>query len=307
MIDWTDRFCRAFHRLISREAWLYTEMITAPAILHGDRDRLLGQEGDGARMVLQLGGSDPAELAEAVRLAAPRGYAEVNLNVGCPSDRVQSGCFGAVLMRDPALVADCLAAMREAGQGVDITVKCRIGVDEQDPETVLPGFIGAIAAAGTRRVVIHARKAWLQGLSPRENREIPPLDHPLVHRMKARFPHLAIEINGGIASLAEARVHLDGGLDGVMIGRAAYHQPFDILGAWDARPPFATPQAVALAMRPRIAAHLEGGGRLHQITRHMLGLFHARPGARLWKRLLSEAGPAGNLQTYDAALEAVGA
>ena len=306
MIDWTDRFCRAFHRLISREAWLYTEMITAAAILHGDRDRLLGRDRDGARVVLQLGGSDPAELAEAVRLAAPWGYAEVNLNVGCPSDRVHAGGFGAVLMRDPALVADCLAAMREAGQGVDITVKCRIGVDEQDPETVLPGFIEAVAAAGTRRVVIHARKAWLQGLSPRENREIPPLDHPLVHRMKVRFPRLAIEINGGIASLAEARAHLDGGLDGVMIGRAAYHQPFDILGTWDARPAFASPQAVALAMRPHIAAHLEGGGRLHQITRHMLGLFHARPGARQWKRLLSEAGPAGNLHTYDAALEAVG-
>lgn len=307
MIDWTDRFCREFHRLISREAWLYTEMITAPAILHGDRARLLGRGEDGERVVLQLGGSEPAELAEAVRLAAPWTYAEINLNVGCPSDRVQSGCFGAVLMRDPALVADCLAAMREAAQTTEITVKCRIGVDEQQPETVLPGFIEAVAGAGIRRVIIHARKAWLQGLSPRENREIPPLDYPLVHRMKARFPHLAIEINGGIASLAEARPHLEAGLDGVMIGRAAYHQPFDILGTWDANPPFATPQAVALAMRPRIAAHLDAGGRLHQITRHMLGLFHARPGARLWKRLLSEAGPAGNLQTYDAALEAVGA
>ncbi len=307
MIDWTDRFCREFHRLMSREAWLYTEMITAPAILHGDRARLLARGEDGARVVLQLGGSDPAELAEAVRLAAPWGYAEINLNVGCPSDRVQSGCFGAVLMRDPALVADCLAAMREAGQGTEITVKCRIGVDEQEPETVLPGFVEAVSGAGVRRVIIHARKAWLQGLSPRENREIPPLDYPLVHRMKARFPHLSIEINGGLSSLAEARPHLEAGLDGVMIGRAAYHQPFDILGTWDAQPPFASPQAVALAMRPRIMAHLEEGGRLHQITRHMLGLFHARPGARLWKRVLSEAGPAGNLHTYDAALEAVGA
>lgn len=303
MIDWTDRFCRAFHRLISREAWLYTEMITAPAILHGDRARLLDCDGT-ARVVLQLGGSDPTELAEAVRLAAPWGYAEVNLNVGCPSDRVQSGCFGAVLMRDPGLVAECLAAMRDASP-MPVTVKCRIGVDEQDPEAVLPGFIETVAGAGIRRIIIHARKAWLQGLSPRENREIPPLDYPLVHRMKARFPHLAIEINGGIASLEAARAQMQG-LDGAMIGRAAYHQPFDILGGWDAHPPFATPQAVAQAMRPRIAAHLEAGGRLHQITRHMLGLFHARPGARQWKRLLSEAGPAGSLATYDAALDAVG-
>lgn len=313
MIDWTDRHCREYHRLMSREAWLYTEMITAPAILHGDRARLLdpgedrGEDRgeDGGRVVLQLGGSDPGELAEAVRLALPWRYAEINLNVGCPSDRVQSGCFGAVLMRDPALVADCLAAMREAGQGTEITVKCRIGVDEQEPEAVLPDFVAAVAGAGVRRVIIHARKAWLQGLSPRENREIPPLDHPLVHRMKAAFPHLAIEINGGIASLAAAQGHLAAGLDGVMIGRAAYHQPFDILAGWDAEPRFATPQAVALAMRPRIIAHLEAGGRLHQITRHMLGLFHARPGARQWKRLLSEAGSGGNLATYDAALAAV--
>lgn len=302
MIDWTDRHCRAFHRLISRQAWLYTEMITAPALIHGDPARLLDCD-DTARVVLQLGGSDPAELAEAVRLAAPSGYAEVNLNIGCPSDRVQSGCFGAVLMRDPGLVAECLAAMRAAA-AVDVTVKCRIGVDEQDPETVLPGFIEAVAGAGVRRIIVHARKAWLQGLSPRENREIPPLDYPLVHRMKAQFPHLAIEINGGIASLAEARAQMRD-LDGAMIGRAAYHQPFDILGQWDDAPPFASPQAVALAMRPRIAAHLEAGGRLHQITRHMLGLFHARPGARQWKRILSEAGPAGNLATYDAALDAV--
>ena len=306
MIDWTDRHCRAFHRLISGEAWLYTEMIVAQAIIHGDRARLLGRQGDGDRVVLQLGGADPEELAQAVRLATPWGYAEVNLNVGCPSDRVQSGCFGAVLMRDPPLVARCLAAMREAAApGVDVTVKCRIGVDEQEPEAVLPGFVEAVAATGVTRIIIHARKAWLQGLSPRENREIPPLDHDLVHRMKARFPHLAIEINGGIASAEQARAHLARGLDGVMIGRAAYHQPFDILGGWDAYPPFADPLGVAEAMRPTIAAHLAAGGRLHQITRHMLGLFHARPGARLWKRLLSEAGPAGDLTTYDAALHAV--
>lgn len=290
MMDWTDRHCRFFHRLMTRRAMLYTEMVTAPAVVHGDRDRLLGYSDAEHPVALQLGGSDPAELRQAVRLAAPYGYDEINLNVGCPSDRVQSGCFGAVLMERPALVADCVAAMQEAAD-VPVTVKCRIGVDDQRPEEVLPDFLEKVAAAGVRHVIIHARKAWLQGLSPKENREIPPLDYALVQRMKAEFPHLTICINGGITSLDQARALLDTGLDGVMIGRAAYHEPGRVLiGAdtlWGDAPGMDA-QAVVLAMLPYIDRHLAGGGRLHQITRHMLGLFHGQPGARGWRRVLSE-------------------
>jgi len=307
MIDWTDRHCRAFHRLLSRRVLLYTEMVTAPAVIHGDRDRLLGHDPAEGPVALQLGGAVPGELAAAVRAARGRGFAEFNLNLGCPSDRVQSGCFGAVLMKDPGLAGDCVAAMI-AEADAEVTVKCRIGVDEQDPELALPALIGAVRAAGVRRIIVHARKAWLQGLSPRENREIPPLDYPLVHRMKAAWPDLHLSINGGIASLDEVRAQL-AIMDGVMVGRAAYHRPWDILGAadrlWDGAPPFADPVEVAEAMRSRIAAHLAGGGRLHQITRHMLGLFHGRPGARGWKRALSEAGPSGGLGDYDAALAVV--
>lgn len=310
MMDWTDRNCRAFHRLMTRRALLYTEMVTAAAIVHGDRDRLLGFDPAAEGMVaLQLGGSDPALLAMAVRASADWPYAEVNLNVGCPSDRVQSGCFGAALMRDPGLVGDCVAAMIAAAPaGVEVTVKCRIGVDDQSPEEVLPAFLQTIVDAGVRRVTIHARKAWLQGLSPRENREIPPLDYPLVHAMKQEFPRLHLSINGGIASPDAAAAQL-AMMDGVMIGRAAYHQPWLMLGNadrhWNEAPPFAEPADVAQAMRPRIAAHLAAGGKLHQITRHMLGLFHGLPGARGWKRTLSEAGPNGDLRDYDAALRAV--
>jgi tRNA-dihydrouridine synthase A len=290
MMDWTDRHCRLFHRQMTREALLYTEMVTAAAIVHGPKPRLLDFSPQEHPVALQLGGSDPAELAQAVRLARPWGHDEVNLNCGCPSDRVQSGCFGAVLMERPALVADCLRAMI-AETDVPVTVKCRIGVDDQNPEEVLPRFIETVAGAGVRHVIIHARKAWLQGLSPKENREIPPLDHALVIRMKRQFPTLAISVNGGITTLAEARGFLDAGLDGVMIGRAAYHDPASVLiGAdalWDKD---FTPDAVAVAnaMRPHIAGHLAAGGRLHQITRHMLGLFHGRPGARGWRRVLSE-------------------
>ncbi|MFC0341314.1 tRNA dihydrouridine(20/20a) synthase DusA [Paracoccus niistensis] len=309
MMDWTDRACRGFHRLLSRRALLYTEMVTAPAIIHGDRARLLDYDAAEHPVALQLGGSDPAELREATRIAADWGYDEINLNVGCPSDRVQSGCFGAVLMKTPALVADCVAAMQEASP-VEVTVKCRIGVDEHAPAEVLPAFLDTIAAAGVRRVTIHARKAWLQGLSPRENREIPPLDYPLVHAMKAAFPQLHLSINGGIGSAEAASKHLEV-MDGVMIGRAAYHEPWAILGAadrlWGDEPRFAEPAEAALAMREVIARHLETGGRMHQITRHMLGLFHGRPGARMWKRILSERGSAGTLDDYDAALAAVGA
>lgn len=309
MMDWTDRHCRVFHRLMTRRAMLYTEMVTAPAIVHGPRPRLLDYSDVEHPVALQLGGSDPQELAGAVRIARPWGYDEINLNCGCPSDRVQSGCFGAVLMERPSLVADCVRAM-QGETDVPVTVKCRIGVDDQDPETVLPQFIETLAGAGVRHVIIHARKAWLQGLSPKENREIPPLDHDLVVRMKQRFPDLTICINGGITNLAQVRDLLDQGLDGVMIGRAAYHDPASVLiGAdalWgDSHAP--DPVAVADAMRPYIAAHLSQGGRLHQVTRHMLGLFTGRPGARGWRRVLSERASrdGAGLEVLDAALAEV--
>ena len=309
MMDWTDRHCRMFHRQMTRRAMLYSEMVTAAAVIHGPRDRLLGFDPAEHPVALQLGGSDPAELAQAVRLAAPYGYHEINLNVGCPSDRVQSGCFGAVLMERPALVAYCLRAMLDASL-VPVTVKCRIGVDEQDPETVLPDFLEQASGAGVTHFIIHARKAWLKGLSPRENREIPPLDYELVLRMKAAFPHLTICINGGITSLEQAKSTLDQGLDGVMLGRVAYHDPASVLLGADALWGDATPRDafdVAEAMRPHIAAHLAAGGRLHQITRHMLGLFHGRPGARGWRRVLSERAnrPGADLRVLDAALAEV--
>lgn len=292
MMDWSDRHCRYFHRLITGQALLYTEMVTAQAIVHGPRDRLLAYDAGEHPVALQLGGSDPSMLAEAVRIALPYGYDEINLNVGCPSDRVKSGCFGAVLMKDPALVARLVAAMIAASP-VEVTVKCRIGVDDQDPEQVLPDFLARMADVGVRRLTIHARKAWLQGLSPKENREIPPLDYPLVLRMKERFPQLHLSINGGIASLEQAEALLAQGMDGVMIGRAAYHEPWETLSQVDARifgrrAGVSDPRDIANAMRPYIENHLARGGRLHQVTRHMLGLFHARPGARLWRRILSE-------------------
>lgn len=290
MLDWSDRHCRFFHRLMTRRAMLYTEMVTAPAVIHGPRDRLLGFSEAEHPVALQLGGSDPAELAQAVRIAAPHGYDEINLNVGCPSDRVQSGCFGAVLMERPGLVADCVAAM--IGESpVPVTVKCRIGVDDQNPAEVLPDFIDRVSRAGVRHFVIHARKAWLKGLSPKENREIPPLDYPLVLQMKRDFPDLTIAINGGIASLDLAEDLLAQGVDGVMIGRAAYHEPGRVLiGADRLWGEAFAPDAFAVVeqMRPYIEAHLAAGGRLHQITRHMLGLFTGRPGARGWRRVLSE-------------------
>jgi tRNA-dihydrouridine synthase A len=306
MMDWTDRHCRYFHRVMTRRAMLYTEMVTAPAVINGPRDRLLGYGQAEHPVALQLGGSDPRELAQAVQIAAPYGYDEVNLNVGCPSDRVQSGCFGAVLMERPALVADCVAAMISES-AVPVTVKCRIGVDDQDPEVVLPDFLDQVSRAGVSHFIIHARKAWLKGLSPKENREIPPLNYDLVHRMKAQFPHLTICINGGITTLAQAQTLLDLGLDGVMIGRAAYHDPATtLIGAdalWgDTYAPDAF--ATANAMRPYIADHLAAGGRLHQITRHMLGLFQGRPGARGYRRVLSEGvtRPGAGLEVLDDAL-----
>ncbi len=291
MMDWTDRHCRFLHRQLSRHALLYTEMVTAPALVRGGAMHLLDHHKDEHPVALQLGGSDPVELAHAARLGAQAGYDEINLNCGCPSDRVQSGTFGAVLMRDAGVVADCVAAMRTV---VDfpVTVKCRIGVDEQDPETVLPEFLARIVAAGCERVTIHARKAWLQGLSPKENRDIPPLDYDLVMRMKGLFPNLHISINGGVETLDQALDLLESGLDGVMIGRAAYHQPTDILAQADRRVFGAgedsSAEGAVYAMLPYIEAHLSAGGRLHQITRHMLGLFAGRPGARGWRRTLSE-------------------
>ncbi|MFT4706453.1 MAG: tRNA-dihydrouridine synthase A [Yoonia sp.] len=292
MMDWTDRHCRYFHRLMSQHALLYTEMVTAPAIIHGDRARLLDFDVAEHPLAIQLGGSDPAQLAEAARIAADWGYAEVNLNCGCPSDRVQSGSFGAILMENASLVADCVAAMRDVVD-VPVTVKCRIGVDDQISSAILPDFLARVSAAGCDRFTIHARKAWLQGLSPKENRDIPPLDYDLVHEMKGLFPHLHLSVNGGVADLNAAKSFLDAGLDGVMIGRAAYHTPADVLLNADdvifGGGVSHSAEEIVHMMLPYIEAHLQTErGRLQQITRHMLGLFQGRPGARMWRRYLSE-------------------
>jgi tRNA-dihydrouridine synthase A len=314
MMDWTDRHCRAFHRVLTARALLYTEMVTAPAVLHGDRDYLLGFDAVEHPVALQLGGSNPMELAEAAKVGEAYGYDEINLNVGCPSDRVQSGKFGACLMREPELVADCMAAIRSA-VSIPATVKCRIGVDDQEPEVSLFATVDACAAVGIGVFIVHARKAWLQGLSPKENRDVPPLDYDLVRRLKRERPHLNISINGGIANLDEAEAHLaetDGvRLDGVMLGRAAYHEPA-ILGQADRRLYGAdTTDVDAFAAldryRPYIAARLEEGVRLPAITRHMLGLMHGRPGARAFRRILtveSIRADAG-LEVLDRAAEAV--
>ena len=291
MMDWTDTHCRVLHRLMSRRTLLYTEMVTAAALVRGGARHLLRHDPSEHPVACQLGGADPHELALAARMVEDEGYDEVNLNVGCPSDRVRSGAFGAVLMLRPTRVAECVAAMRAAVR-LPVTVKCRIGVDEQEPAEVLPAFVATVVQAGADRVIVHARKAWLSGLSPKENREVPSLDHALVHGLRARFPELDLWINGGVASLAEARRHLDAGMDGVMVGRAAYHAPSEILLRADAElhgggPP-STPESVAEAMIPHAARHVQEGGRLHAVTRHMLGLFAGRPGARAWRRRLSE-------------------
>lgn len=311
MMDWTDRHCRQLHRVLSRHALLYTEMVTAPALVRGGAVHLLAFDPVEHPVALQLGGSDPAELAEAARMGAEAGFDEINLNVGCPSDRVQSGCFGAVLMRDPGLVADCVARMIDA-QPREVTVKCRIGVDDQDPQVALPAFLQAISDAGVRRVIIHARKAWLKGLSPKENRDVPPLDYPLVMRMKAAFPDLHISINGGITSLDQAKAFLEDGLDGVMIGRAAYHAPSEILGRAD-RVIFGrevadvTAHDAVRAMLPYIEQHVSAGEPLHAVTRHMLGLFSGQPGARAWRRMLSDGAhkPGAGVELVEAALACV--
>ncbi|HQV48975.1 MAG TPA: tRNA dihydrouridine(20/20a) synthase DusA [Dokdonella sp.] len=288
MMDWTDRHCRYFHRLLAPHARLYTEMVTSAALVHGDRQRLLGFDDAEHPVALQLGGSDPQELAQAARIGAEFGYDEINLNVGCPSDRVQSGRFGACLMHEPALVADCFTSMREAVT-IPVTIKCRLGVDEQDEYADLQHFIETVAARGCGIFIVHARKAWLKGLSPKENREVPPLNYQRVYQLKRDFPALTILINGGIQSLAEVRTHLVH-TDGVMLGRTAYHEPYRLAELEHAL--FGTPlpdrMALIRQMREYTERHLAEGGKLNHISRHLLGLFQGLPGARGWRRHLSE-------------------
>ena len=304
MMDWTDRHCRAFHRTFSAHALLYSEMVTALAVLHGDRDRLLGFDGVEHPVALQLGGAEPLQLAQAARIGAEFGYDEINLNVGCPSDRVQSGRFGACLMREPHLVADCVAAM-QAAVSVPVTVKCRLGVDDQDPEESLFGLVSACAQVGVQTFVVHARKAWLKGLSPRENRDVPPLDYGLVRQLKAAHPHLAIHLNGGLDDLEAAKNH-SVGLDGVMLGRAAYHRP-ERLGAVDATffgaAVSVTAEAALERYRPYMAAQLAAGTPLAAMSRHMLGLFQGRRGARAFRRILTVEAvtPGAGLEVLDRA------
>ena len=284
MMDWTDRHCRVLHRLLSRHARLYTEMVTADAILHGDKERLIGFSAVEHPVALQLGGANPEKLAQAARIGAERGYDEINLNIGCPSDRVQSGCFGAALMKEPELVAECAAAMR-AAVSVPVTVKCRIGVDEQDPNVALPMLVEACARAGVTVFAVHARKAWLSGLSPKENREVPPLDYDLVYALKRARPDLTIIVNGGIASLDEARAHLQH-VDGVMLGRAAYQNPA-MLAAVDREflgEPLRDVNVAVEAYIEYAGGQLAKGVPLNALTKHMLGLFHGQPGARLFRR-----------------------
>jgi tRNA-dihydrouridine synthase A len=292
MMDWTDRHCRVFHRIMSRHARLYTEMLTTGAIIHGDRKRLLGFDASEHPVALQLGGSDPAHLAEAARIGEDFGYDEINLNVGCPSDRVKDGRFGACLMAEPALVADGVAAMKRAVK-IPVTVKCRIGIDDQDPEVALDTLARGVIDAGSDALIVHARKAWLNGLSPRENRDIPPLDYDRVYRLKAALPHVPVIINGGIASIAEVSAHL-AHVDGVMLGRAAYQEPWRLLNVdaelFGAAAPHATMKQAFAAMMPYIERELASGTRLHSITRHFVGAFHGVPGARAFRRHLAEKG-----------------
>ncbi|MEW5685308.1 MAG: tRNA dihydrouridine(20/20a) synthase DusA [Pseudomonadota bacterium] len=308
MMDWTDRHCRVLHRGLTRRALLYTEMLTTGAVLHGDRARLLAFSDVEHPVALQLGGSEPADLAAAARLGEAEGYDEINLNVGCPSDRVQSGRFGACLMREPELVAECMSAIGAAVK-IPATVKCRIGVDDQDPEESLFSLVDLCVKAGVTSFVVHARKAWLKGLSPKENRDIPPLDYPLVWRLKAERPDLTIVINGGVASLDEVDEHLKH-VDGVMLGRAAYHTP-SILAEVDSRVfgegEAVDPFAAVIAYKDYVASELARGTHLAAMTRHMLGLFHGRPGARAWRRILTVEGvrPGAGLEVIDRALAEV--
>ncbi len=309
MMEWTDRHCRFFHRLLTRRALLYTEMITTGAVLHGDRARLLAFDRAEHPVALQLGGSDPRQLAQCARIAADLGYDEVNLNVGCPSDRVQEGRFGACLMAEPALVGDCVAAMTGSVK-IPVTVKCRIGIDEQDPEEALERLTYAVEQAGVAALIVHARKAWLAGLSPRENRDVPPLDYARVYRLKAAHRGLAVVINGGVLDLDQVRTHL-AHLDGVMMGRAAYQEPWRLLEVdpllFGEPARFASPREAAEALIPYLERELARGTRLHAITRHVLGLFRGVPGARAFRRHLATEGvkPGADAHTFRAALALV--
>jgi tRNA-dihydrouridine synthase A len=325
MMDWTDRHCRAFHRVMTRGALLYTEMVTTGAALHGDRGRILGFDAGEHPVALQLGGSEPDQLAAAARMGEAEGYVEINLNVGCPSDRVQDGRFGACLMREPEHVGVLVAAMKAAVR-VPVTVKCRIGVDDQDPGEALDRLADASLAAGADALIVHARKAWLQGLSPKENRDVPPLDYGRVHCLKARLPHLPIALNGGLLTLEQAEAARLGvaaagepgppaeagpPLDGVMLGRAAYHDPSILIGVdplWFGQPaPVVDAFEAVEAYLPYVGARLAEGVRLHAMTRHMLGLFNGRPGARAWRRHLAVEGvkPGAGLATLREALALV--
>jgi tRNA-dihydrouridine synthase A len=291
MMEWTDRHCRFFHRLLTHRALLYTEMLTTGAVLHGDRTRLLRFDAAEHPLALQLGGSNPHALAACARIGADLGFDEINLNVGCPSDRVQDGRFGACLMAEPALVGDCIAEMK-AAVAIPVTVKCRIGIDEQDPETALEIFTQTVARAGTDALIVHARKAWLKGLSPKENREIPPLDYDRVYRLKATHPRLPVILNGGVGGVEAALLHLHH-VDGVMMGRAAYQEPWRLIAAdplvFGEAARFTSAKAAAAALIPYIERELVQGTRLHSITRHLHGLFRAVPGARAYRRALAGA------------------
>ena len=309
MMEWTDSFCRLFHRALTREARLYTEMIAAAALVNGPRLRLLAFDAQEQPLALQIGGAEPREVALAARFGEEAGYREINLNVGCPSDRVQNARFGACLMREPGLVGDCVAAMK-AVVSIPVTVKCRLGVDEQDTEEALDRLADAALAAGVDALIVHARKAWLEGLSPKENRDIPPLDHERVYRLKARLPSLPIAINGGISTLVEAKAHL-AHVDGVMVGRAAYQNPALLIEVdrefFGEEPPVADAFAAAEAMRPHLERLAANGIPMHRLTRHMLGLFQGIPGARAYRRTLaSEARkPGAGPEVLDAALSSV--
>ena len=309
MMDWTDRHCRFFHRVLTRHALIYTEMITTGAVLRGDRARLLGFDPAEHPVAVQLGGSDPAALAASARICADLGYDEINLNVGCPSDRVQNGRFGACLMAEPALVGEGVAAMKAAVR-IPVTVKCRIGIDDQDPEAALDAFTAVVVAAGADALIVHARKAWLDGLSPKENRDIPPLDHGRVYRLKRAHPALEIAINGGVVGVCRCARGL-AQVDGVMMGRAAYQDPWRLLAVdaelFGADAAVATPREAALALVPYIEREVARGTRLHAITRHVVGLFHAVPGARTFRRHLATEGvkSGADARTFLAALALV--
>jgi tRNA-dihydrouridine synthase A len=309
MMDWTDRHCRVFHRVLTRHAVLYTEMVTARAIKHGDRQKLLDFDASEQPLVLQLGGSEPDVLAEAAVIGEQYGYSEINLNVGCPSDRVQGGHFGACLMAEPQLVADCVSAMQRVVK-IPVTVKCRIGIDDQDAEVDLHNFVKIVSDAGCKTFIVHARKAWLKGLSPKENREVPPLDYDRVHRLKQAFPQLTILLNGGLENLAMMQENL-GLLDGVMLGRAAYHNPWILSQVdhqyTDQSAPVANRREAVDAMLPYIESKLREGLPLHRITRHMLGLYHGQPGGRIWRQILSTEGckPGAGVEVVQHAVAAV--